>query len=52
MAKGKNKKPKLTLKQQKFIVEYAKTGNMTKAAEKAGTQKKTAYATGQQNEKT
>ncbi len=49
--KGKNKKPKLTLKQQKFIVEYAKLGNMTKAAEKAGYSKKTAYATGQQNMK-
>ena len=49
--KGENKKPKLTLKQQKFIVEYARTGNMTKAAEKAGYSKKTAYATGQQNMK-
>lgn len=49
--KSKNKKQKLTIKQQKFIVEYVKLGNMTKAAEKAGYSKKTAYATGQQNMK-
>ena len=49
--KGENKKPKLTLKQQKFIVEYVKLGNMTKAAEKAGYSKKMAYSIGQENAK-
>jgi len=49
--KGENKKPKLTLKQQKFIVEYVKLGNMTKAAEKAGYSKKMAYSIGQENTK-
>ena len=48
---GKNKKQKLTLKQQKFIVEYVKLGNMTKAAEKAGYSKKMAYSIGQENTK-
>jgi phage terminase small subunit len=47
--KGKNKKQKLTLKQQKFIVEYVKSGDVTRSAIKAGYSKKTAYAIGSEN---
>jgi phage terminase small subunit len=39
----------LTLKQDKFINEYLKSGNATQAAIKAGYNKNTAYAIGSEN---
>lgn len=40
---------KLTLKQERFCVEYAASGNATQAAIKAGYSPKTAYSIGQEN---
>ena len=37
---------KLTVKQQKFVYEYIKTGNATQAAINAGYSKRTARSTG------
>jgi len=43
------KKRKLTLKQERFVEHYFKTGNATDAARKSGYSKKTAEAIGQEN---
>ena len=40
---------KLTLKQQKFVAEYLKTGNATEAARRAGYSEKTAAKIGVEN---
>ncbi|WEV39267.1 terminase small subunit [Lactobacillus sp. ESL0680] len=40
---------RLTVKQQKFVDEYIKSGNATDAAIKAGYSKRTAYSIGQEN---
>jgi len=45
----KEKKPKLTMKQQKFVGEYIKTGNATQAAIKAGYSKNSAQEIGSEN---
>ena len=42
-------KHKLTVKQQKFCVEYIKSGNATEAALKAGYRRRTAYSIGNEN---
>ena len=42
-------KHKLTVKQQKFCVEYIKSGNATEAALKAGYKRRTAYSIGNEN---
>jgi phage terminase small subunit len=46
---NKSGKKRLSMKQEKFIVEYVKSGDVTRSAIKAGYSKKTAYAIGSEN---
>ncbi len=47
--KDNSKAKKLTIKQQKFVNEYIKTGHATESAKKAGYSEKTAYSIGSEN---